>query len=231
MVGVLVGLLIAAAPATTSAKQLRHAIELMDRLDFDQANAALHKLLDGNPSPSEAAKAHLYLGVIAFNTLQIDLARSEFRMALAMNPAIELPFDSSPKARTVFAQVQRDINRESAEAPVPLAPRAEPVLAAAPLLMVSEPPPSPKMRHPIPATFWIGVGVAAAATGAGVALGVLSQSALSNAQSAPDLGSSLNYQNQVTTERIAANICFGGAIVVAAVATVLLLTASPVPVQ
>ncbi len=99
-----------AAPSMQGA--LDRAIKLFESFEDEEAGAAFAALLERSPPGEIAARAHLYLGLIAFNAFKPDLAKAEFRQALAANFAEELPQQVSPKARATFAQVRRDVMAE-----------------------------------------------------------------------------------------------------------------------
>jgi hypothetical protein len=171
----------------------------------------------------------LYLGIIAFDALDIDTARKEFREALVLNPAIELPFNSSPKAMVTLRQVRNGMGQESAPAAPGETDAATPPAALNVVPLVLPLPAGGEVAQtqparPIPASFWVTLGIGAGAAIAGGVVGALSQGPASSAASAPDVASATTYLNQATNERIAADGCYGAAIVAGVVATVLLFT-------
>jgi predicted nucleic acid-binding protein len=175
--------LAASAPVARASPQddarLTRAIQLFNAFNDEEATTALRELLRHAPRASVAAKAHLYLGLIAFNTLDIDAAHHELEQAILLYPALELPANSSPKARIEFAEIQRRLaSRGQGSAsvlvlPPPPAARAA-ATAPAPEAWLSEETPS----HPLPASFWW-LGGSAVATGiAGTVFGVVASSTL-----------------------------------------------------
>jgi tetratricopeptide (TPR) repeat protein len=226
--------LVVASAAPDSSAALAHAVELFNNLQSDQAGAEFHKLLHRHPKTSDAARAHLYLGILAFNALDIDAARDEFRQALLLNPAIELPFNSSPKVMVTLTQVRNSLGQEGASAPS--APSGEAaaqpdatgppsiLLVPAPLVVPEAVQTATAPSRPVPASFWVTLGIGGAAAIAGVVLGVVSQGPAASAAAAPDVASGTKLLNQATTERIAADSCYGAAIVASVVAVVLLFT-------
>ncbi len=223
MHGFLVVLLLGSAPAPSRppSTELADAIRLYQELKFERAAAKLENLLRGSVKTVEAARAHLYLGLIAAEKIDIDRARSEFRQALLLNPTTELPPLSSAKIQVVFDQVRRDIERQEGQprwGPPERVP--EPALAR-----TAETAPV----RPIPTSFWVTFGVGGALALGGLAVGLQSQSSLSAAGRAPDIGSTLRLQGQATTERAVADACFGGALVAGVIATVLFFTRGPAP--
>jgi hypothetical protein len=128
--------LLAAAPAAPEVT-LARAIQRFDGFDSAGAAALLHQLLARSPPLHVAAKAHLYLGLIAFNALEAEAAQRELRLAVETDPSIELPATVSPKARLAFAKAQREELARLTASP-PLGARAR---RTAPAAAVEEPPP------------------------------------------------------------------------------------------
>ncbi len=133
----LLPLLLAAAPPP--GRTLQRAIALFQSFEDEKAARLLREVLARSPSGALAAKAHTYLGLIALNAIDPDLARLEFRLAIQANPAAELPLDASPKAHLAFDQARnalaRRTEREAAAVP------AAPVQATSPPLETVQPAP------------------------------------------------------------------------------------------
>jgi hypothetical protein len=162
------GLLLLSAPmarADTGA-DLQRAIRLFNNLDDEQAAQGFRKVLGESPTRTVAARAHLYLGLIAFNASSPEGAISEFKLALRSNPAIELPRMSSPKVRLLLSEVRnelaKDIQTESNKPeplvmPPPVVQEPPPVppdaLASPPPLVTAE----PAVSHPRPAAIALGI--------------------------------------------------------------------------
>jgi hypothetical protein len=193
------GLTLAASSGISERAQaqskLSHAIELFDRGEDARARRELQKLAGKKLSTADAARVHIYLGLLRLNALDTDGTRAEFAKAVSIDPTIELPVDASPKAALVFKQARADADR-SAAPQSPAAPAPEPVPAAAPA-PAPEQIPTPVVvvdQSSAPATSSShlaslvvgGVGLASAIAG-GVCLG-LSASTLSSARSATDVG-------------------------------------------
>ncbi|HUB09254.1 MAG TPA: hypothetical protein VMB50_19780 [Myxococcales bacterium] len=79
--------------------------------DFDDAHARTElEALLRHPQPRlVAAKAHLYLGLIAMNHVDVDTSLQEFRRALEIDPALEMVLEASPKARLTFEEARREV--------------------------------------------------------------------------------------------------------------------------
>src|SRR5579863_2885886 len=113
----LVMALSAGAPLTYSTPtkvEFERGVTLFEDFKDSEAGAIFRRVLERSPPGFMAAKAHLYLGLIAFNALDPDEAKLEFRRALEANPAAELPSQASPKARLAFGEVRRDMAKELA---------------------------------------------------------------------------------------------------------------------
>jgi tetratricopeptide (TPR) repeat protein len=160
------------ATTATPASTLQAGIKAYKRLDDDKAIAAFQEVLASNPPSELAARAHLYLGLIAFNAIHPDEAREEFKKALEANSAIEVPKGTSPKAQLAFAEARRALTRELAtpDVPAPTAPQANPTPISqqpppdpvvGPPLVVAEPPATSSSSHILAFTLG-GVAVACA---------------------------------------------------------------------
>lgn len=166
-------LLLSASLARADAgADLQRGIRLFDSLEDEKAAATFRKVLDELPKRSVAARAHLYLGMIAFNANSAEAAISEFKLALRSNPAIEAPRMSSPKIRLLLSEVRNelthDIQAENGKPPPePLAVPPPEVASqesspVPPDALVSPPPlvtaePAPSVRHPRPLAIALGV--------------------------------------------------------------------------
>src|ERR1700733_5523688 len=93
--------------STPTQAELERGIHLFENFKDSEAAVVLRRVLSRSPPGSLAAKARLYLGLIAFNAIDPDEAKVQFRKALEANPAAELPQQASPKARLAFDQVRR----------------------------------------------------------------------------------------------------------------------------
>jgi len=122
----LAGMIVAA-----QAPSLNKAISLFNNLNDAGAARELRALLKRGPSDTEAARAHIYLGLIALNAIHAKEARDEFKQALTIDPMLELPRRASPKARLAFAEARHDLQVEMAR-PVQASPRANPAPGPSP---------------------------------------------------------------------------------------------------
>ncbi|HUB06165.1 MAG TPA: hypothetical protein VMB50_04150 [Myxococcales bacterium] len=143
--------------------------------DFDDAHcqAELTALLR-HPQPRlVAAKAHLYLALIAMNRADPDGALAEFKKALLIDPAIDVGLEASPKARLAFQEARHELEGQLAGSDVGVARNPPGPTEGAPAAAVSEAAPSPRhgRSHALGITL-VSIGAAAAAVAiyGGVAL-------------------------------------------------------------
>jgi hypothetical protein len=143
---------------------LKRAIGYYNNGDDVRATKELSALLAANPSAAEAAKAHMYMGLVRLNALDSARARAEFLTGLTIDPALELPFEAPPKAGVLFRQAQASLNSELTAPPPapaaspPVAPPAAPQVApqSAPEVSPLSPQQAPALEaEPAPAvTFY-----------------------------------------------------------------------------
>jgi hypothetical protein len=132
--------------ATPTQAELERGIGLFENFKDSEAAVVFRRVLTRSPPGSLAAKARLYLGLIAFNAIDPDEAKVQFRHALEANPAAELPRQASPKAKLAFDQVRRDLSKETAAAAE--APAATPWEAAGAMPEAAAPAPVPPVAAP-----------------------------------------------------------------------------------
>jgi hypothetical protein len=208
------GVLSAPAAAFAATRpSLAEAIELFKHLEDQRAAKMLTQFLTDQHSTSDAALAHVYLGLIRLNALDDRGCQEEFNTALTLDPALELPPKTSPKARPIFAEAQK-------AHPAP-APKPQLDVAPPPLVMVEDSKIAKAAPSRIPA-YATGIGAVVVA-GVGIVLGVLSNSDYTSAVAATDLGQSNSFASRSGTEGLSADVCFTVAGVTAAAAVVLYL--------
>ncbi|MHB8418607.1 MAG: hypothetical protein ACYDCL_11055 [Myxococcales bacterium] len=145
---------LAASTPPQHSSLLDRAIAAFESFRDDEAAALLREVLAQQPPGAVAAKAHLYLGLIALNAIDPDLTRAEFKLSLEANPAIELPTQVSPKAWLAFEEVRRSMtsqlaNRGRLEIPAQAQSQAPPPANApppAPTTATSPAPSSPTVE-------------------------------------------------------------------------------------
>ncbi len=204
-----------AAPAPRASPQavLQDAVTLFQNFEDQQAAVALRALLRRSPPKSVAARAHIYLALIALNASDADAAQAEFEKAVRTDVLIDLPAGQSPKAQILFAEARRQV----AAAPLPT-PEEAPVRGRGtevPAAAVAAP--EEVASSHVPAYVVGGIGVAALAVG-GV-FGFLQQQAGNNARSDATLAASLNDGQPYAQDGIVADVLFGvgGAALVTAI--------------
>jgi hypothetical protein len=111
----LVVLTVAAAPAAgTAAQHFDRGVAYFRAFDDGHAQTEFDAVLALDPPGEMAARARVYLGLIAFNAIRPDPAQQQFEAALLENPAVELPADASPKARMSFDEARQRVARRMA---------------------------------------------------------------------------------------------------------------------
>lgn len=142
----LTGMLVAAHPPS-----LKKAVALYNDLNDAAAAKELQALLRTELTDDVAGKAHVYLGLIAFNALHTTEARDQFKRALTLDPTLDLPVGVSPKARLAFAEARHQLQLEMAK-PVERAagppPAPAPAPTQSPKMTASPEPPPPQNPNP-----------------------------------------------------------------------------------
>jgi hypothetical protein len=182
-------------------------------------------------------RCHLYLGIIALNTLNAVEARAEFQKAISIDPTAELPVSASPKARLVYGEAQKELAQSSQlptptgePAPssvlvVPTEPKEPAPDAALPTAAEVSAPLEPKPASHLPAYVVGGVGVAALA--GGIIFGVEANSTASQAQSSTSAIGLEAKGVQVGTYGLIADVCYGVSLAAGVTAVVLFFTEKP----
>jgi hypothetical protein len=216
----------AQALAQAESPALEKGIALFKNLDDEQAATVLRRFLLDRPEAHEQALAHLYLGLIALNVGDQQLAREEFAETVSADPTVDVPPSFSPKAQLLLDDVRRHILREER------ARRPPPPLVAAPLIVREGPPPAAvtapepeaQASSPSHAPAWVTGSIAVAALGTGIAMGLLQQSVNGQAVQAADAGQAASLANQGATYGLAADIAYGVSGAAAIACVVLIVT-------
>ncbi len=211
-----------------AAAAMQQALRFHDKFDDDRAVALLRELLHHGPPVDIAAKAHMYLGIIALDALRVAEAREEFEQAIGIDPTLEPPvLASSPKVSALYRDVRRKLaasGPETRSTAVEAAPR--PALSPMPPLELTEPPPESPSH--LPAYVVGSVGLACLATG--IVLGVVSNSeaSLATSPSPGEYATAAEAAAQTaSSERVAADVLFGVALVAGVTSVVLFFTEKP----
>ncbi len=221
-------LLLLGQPAAAEPRAMRHAVELFDKLRFEESATALRGVLRSHPAPAVAAKARLYLGLIDLNLADEVRGRQELRRAIELDPACALPPGVSPKIQELFETMRQQVVQKPAQPP-PAQPVESPPAAAAPA--APEAPPAPEATEPakLPAaetpaeaptpSHWPAYAVgggAVALLGVGIVLGVMSNNSLSQGNAAGDAGTAYSLQQSANSQALWADICYGASALAAA---------------
>ena len=236
----------------TAQAELDRALKLFDDFEDQKASALLFEVLKHGPSSDQAAKAHVYLGLIALNALKTEKARAEFKQALLIDATTELPFEASPKARLTYDQARRDAEQE-AQQEVPKHPQAGVVQSqsgkAPPSVVVIGPDDSPGevprqaqrsktvtvggVDQPAsvepgpdyaPAIVLSAIGVGALV--GGIIVGAVATSTLRQAKANPVVGPAETLATQAGTQGLIADILFGVGAAGAATGIILFVVAA-----
>ncbi len=193
-------------------RYLSKGIKLIDQAEDEQAIATLRRALrwKGN-TPVDLTKIHLYLGIAHFNLLQKDTASKHFKSAIKLNPKVQAPDDVSPLIETFLEDIKREARETgsstSSQRDVAVYnPRVDPNRPVPEVVTVSQNE-EPESRY---WPGWACLGVAVAAGGTGITLGVLSGN---HADDAKDPSRSYNDQmlshEDATDFALVANILYG----------------------
>jgi hypothetical protein len=205
------------APMVTQSAQssLDRAVRLLQDFEDEKAAEVLRALLTRSPPAMVAAKAHVYLGIIALDATTAEGAKAEFEKAVRTDVLVDLPLGQSPKVQILFAEARRAV----AAGPVASTSMAAPPVGPLPAAQVTATAESPS--H-LPAYVVGGIGVAALAVG-GI-FGFLQQQAASNARSDGILAAALNDGQPYAQDGIAADVLFGVGGVALVTAIILFVT-------
>ena len=171
---------------------LARGIELLRNMEDQKAVTALGKALV-RPGNSQKVRAQIfvYIGIAQINQMDSDAALKSFRRAVGEDPNVNLPGQTSPKIRELFARVKREA-AASRQSPASTENKNEPAVgnhdettdaAVKPpgARGLARKPPDRSWRRNWPA--WTALGLTVAAAGAAVAFGALAKKAADRASS------------------------------------------------
>jgi hypothetical protein len=138
---VFVALSVQQTPPVSTQRELDDAVQFFESFEDERAAMKFRALLLHSPPGEIAAKAHMYLGIIAFDDMKPDVAKLEFRHALEANPALDLPPKTSPKTRLAFGAVRHALEVE-VEGGARAKPARAPTAATSPPVTLNEPEPA-----------------------------------------------------------------------------------------
>jgi len=209
-----------AIPGESRAKgggHLQQGIKLLNDMDDAKAIKSFHQALkEKGVSPFDKARIHLYIGIAQFNLMKKEEARQSFTQALKIKSDISLPAMTSPKINDIFATVRVEyLSRNKAPptkgAKATKGSKGRKSRKARPIKIPKERPES-SGRTGLKVGAWTTLGLAVAAAGAGVAMGVLSGSEQDEAN---DLSRvylvAQEHHDKATTYALTANILFAAA--------------------
>jgi len=191
------------SPRPSPQAALQEAVKLFQNFEDPQAAVLLRALLNRSPPKSVAARAHIYLGLIALNAADADGAQAEFEKAVRTDVVIDLPPGQSPKAQILFAEARREVASTPLPAPV-AAPRPGEGAASMPTAVTA---PEEAAPSHLPAYVVGGIGVAALA--AGGIFGYLQLQAGDDARNDATLAASLNDGQPFAQDGIVADVLYG----------------------
>jgi hypothetical protein len=121
----LAGLLVAGSagasstPSTTTTENtyLTAALRLYNDLEFSSALDQFRKAEKYSSGPSDDVVIHTYEGMIEFEDGKNQEAEADFKVALSLNLAAELPAGTSPKTRELWERVRGDLKAQRVALP------------------------------------------------------------------------------------------------------------------
>lgn len=223
LLGAALYLLSAQARAEENA-DLQRGISLLNNMEDAKALEVFQQIL-AKPGLSEGdrVQAYLYKGIAHFNLLDKEAARAAFGEALKIYSEVSLPDMISPKIAEFFEEVRRQHrlrNKQQAAQKTTKAPTSRPIARSS---SSATPSPPKSKRTGLRAGAFATLGLAVAAAGGGLAMGLLSRS---EADKAEDLALSYaeakDHHDRAKTDALVANILFGTAGAAAVASAVLL---------
>lgn len=188
--------LLAPLAARAENKELALGIEAYENFEYQNAQGILLKALkDTHSTKKEAARVHVYLGLVHFTLGDKNGARKDFEAALKLDYNAALPPDTSPKIMAVFNTVKDDI-------PPPVI--VTPVKNHPPGINGGPPPPPRKLVWT-----WVAVGIGGAAVAGAGACAYLASAAKNDFDKEPFADKANDLKSEIETKALAANILFG----------------------
>jgi hypothetical protein len=218
--------LASAPPPDTQNQALLQAIQLYDNLEFDAAAQKLAQAAQSSTNPHDDVLIHTYQGIVEFQRNHKDAAAQDFKVALSLDLAAQLPADVSPKIRALWERVRLglpkarpvdapvDATPEPKVAPTPDArpdvkPAAKPDLTPTDGAKATEVPPSFFARHPVPTPAWVTLGAGGALALAGVGVGLLAHNSGLQAQQEPFQRDAAVDLARARNQQVLANVLLG----------------------
>jgi len=191
---------------------LEQGIKLLDQAEDEKALVQFQRALKRTGSPRAVRiRVHMYLGITYLNLLQEARAERHFRRALRRDVEFKLPAGVSPKITEMVERLRTEVR----SAPPPRRPRRRPVrrrVRPAPV-PISPSPMQPPVERRSGAVYWpalTALGVAVAAGGTGLALGVLARNKAADANDlSTPAGPAQETYDSAEQMALSANILFG----------------------
>jgi hypothetical protein len=110
-----------AMAAESSVTSLPRAVEAYEQLEFERCIELLSGVNADAPVMERAgvAEALVYRGTCHFNLAQPASAKSDFKLALELDAAVQLPSGVSPKANELFESARREVISAKVLQPAP----------------------------------------------------------------------------------------------------------------
>jgi len=187
--------LLAPMAALAENKELARGIEAYENFEYQKAQGILLKALkDTHSTKKEAAKVHVYLGLVHFTLGDKNGARKDFEGALKLDYNAALPPDTSPKIMAEFNTVKDDIPPPVIVTPVKNHPGIH-----------GGPPPPPRKR----VWTWVAVGLGGAALAGAGTCAYLASAAKTDFDKEPFADKANDLKAKIETRALTANILFG----------------------
>jgi tetratricopeptide (TPR) repeat protein len=215
MNGVLLVALLGAVTAGGNGSHFDEAVRAYERFEYESALAQLELALAAAPdSDHEAARIHLYIGLVHFTLGHRQRADDAFIAALRLWPDAALPEDTSPK---VLARLRELKSRPPS--PVAAAPD-EPAVATTP----------PKATGRSLFWTWVVAGAGGATLATGGVFGLLANAAHAEARDATFADDTAAANERADSRRqVATTLFIGGGVLLAAAVGVFFLESSAGP--
>jgi tetratricopeptide (TPR) repeat protein len=206
------GAALPAAAAGRTNPHLKEGIQLLSQAEDEKALLQFRKALKRRKNRrSTRAKIHMYLGITYLNLLKEPKAELHFRKALRLRRALKLPPGVSPKISGMVERLRQDLKG----APPPKEPTRTRVRRRA----ATQPQPrqiTPVVQRsdgPSGGVYWpafVALGVAVAAGGTGLALGLVAKGKADDAHNlATPSGPAVESYDTAERMALTANILYG----------------------
>jgi hypothetical protein len=182
----------AGAQAQASNPYLAAGRRLYESLEFEQALDQLNRSRDyPGTTPAELVQINIYLGLVQYSLNQVELCRSSFRAALALEPKAQLPHGVSPKIVSEWAAIRAEmaqLDGQAAPSAAPPPPSLAPTQRAdAAQVALSMSPPERSAVTQFGPPVILGAGVVLAGLGTYFAFSAQNEGRIAAAASTPQI--------------------------------------------